>query len=225
MSALQHVQELDQSADVYLYELKGYSQSNPESFFRFTNYAGVSFNGPWVAIACACNSMEITSTSTQPRLELTVSDTLGTVGALMNSIDGAIEGSKLKIIRTKARFLDSGATPSTTNGILQQSNLIITQISSFIPGEAIVIVGSNPVDYGGGETACPSRVATVKCPGTVTYRGSYCTYSGAAMFDLANQPTLDPLKDQCSKSIAGCRARFGPNATLPFGGFPTLQRR
>lgn len=223
MSALQHVQELDQSADVFLYELKGFNQSSPETYFRFTNYAGVSFNGSWIAIACACNSMEITSTSTQPRLELTVSDTLGTVGALMNSIDGAIEGSKLKIIRTKARFLDSGATPSTTNGILQQSNLVITQISSFIPGEAIVLVGSSPLDYGGGETSCPSRAATTKC-GYVYRSGVGCPYSGSAMFNLANQLVTDSREDQCAKTLSACSLRF-PGAVLPTSAFPTLQRR
>jgi lambda family phage minor tail protein L len=139
----------------------------------------------------------------------------------MNSIDGAIEGAKLKVIRTKARFLDSGATPSTTNGILQQSNLVITQISSFIPGEAIVLVGSSPLDYGGGESNCPSRPAHTGCP--YRYRGSEgCLYAGTAMFKLDGSSTTDPKEDKCAKNLSSCALRGN---TLFYGGFPTMQRR
>ena len=34
--------------------------------------------------------------------------------------------------------------------------------------------------------------------------------------------TVDPTKDVCGKRIASCKARFGANAELPFGSFPSV---
>ncbi|MDG6274832.1 phage minor tail protein L, partial [Glaesserella parasuis] len=31
----------------------------------------------------------------------------------------------------------------------------------------------------------------------------------------------DPKKDACSHCLRGCKLRFGANAVLPFGGFPS----
>jgi lambda family phage minor tail protein L len=220
MTALQHVQELDQSADVYLYELKGFRTSNPNETFRFCNQSGVAFGGSWNALACSHNAIEITSTGTQPRIEITISDAAGTVGSLLNEID-AIEGAKLRIIRTKAKYLDSGPLASTTNGILQRSDMVISRVSNFIPGEAIVCEASSPLDMGGGETSCPSRCALNKC--SWVYKSTECSYAGSAMFDLSNNPVIgDPSQDKCAKTLSACKAR---NNTLFFGGFPSLQRR
>jgi lambda family phage minor tail protein L len=223
MTALQHVQELDQSADVFLYELKGFRVSNPNETFRFTNFAGVEYNGFWHPLACSHNAIEITSTGTQPRIEMTISDAANTIGSLLNEID-AIEGAKLRIFRTKARFLGSGATPDTVNGILQRSDMVITRVVNYIPGEAIVCEMSSPLDFGGGETSAPSRCALNKC--SWVYRsGVGCTYTGSAMFKLDNTPTLNPAEDKCAKTLSACKARFGEGAVLPFSGFPSMSRR
>jgi lambda family phage minor tail protein L len=220
MSALQHVQELDQTADVFLYQLSNYSESSPNETFRFTNFAGVVFDASYVAISCSHTAQEISSVSTQPRLDLTIADTLGTVGALLNSIDGAIEGAKLRVIRTKRKFLQDGALFSTSNGILQQSNLVVTQIQSYVPGEAVVLVCSSVLDFGGGETSCPSRSANQGC--SAVYKSVYCGYTGVAKFNLANEPVLTDAEDKCNHALSGCRAR---NNLINYLGFPTLQRR
>ena len=34
--------------------------------------------------------------------------------------------------------------------------------------------------------------------------------------------TVDPAKDVCGKRLSSCKARFGANASLPFGSFPSL---
>jgi phage-related protein len=39
------------------------------------------------------------------------------------------------------------------------------------------------------------------------------------MFDDKNNPTSDPLKDICAKSLTACKLRFGNNP-LSFWGFP-----
>lgn len=53
------------------------------------------------------------------------------------------------------------------------------------------------------------------------YRSAECSYDGGPAADELNQPTSDPAKDKCSKSLNGCKLRFGDNGILPFGGFPT----
>lgn len=219
MTAIQHVQELDQSADVFLYELKGFRTSNPNETFRFTNQSGVSFGGAWNALACSHNAIEISSTGTQPRIEITISDAAGTVGSLLNEID-AIEGAKLRIIRTKVKYLDSSPMASTTNGILQRSDMVVTRLVNFIPMDGATFECSSVLDFGGGEVGCPSRVATNLC--SALYKGVYCGYSGSAMFDLSNNPVLDASQDKCAKTLAACRARQN---VINFGGFPSLQRR
>ena len=213
---LKHIQDLDQDADVFLYDLTNYRQSNPKEVFRFSNMAGVSFNGPYEAIPCSHDVIEITSVSTQPRLEITISDAAGAVTSLIDSVDG-IENAKLTIRRTKVRYLDSGSTPSTS-AILQQSELIVSRVSQFIPGQACIIETQNPIDQ--GNLNLPCRVAHTKC--SWQYRGSYCGYTGNEMFKLDNSPTLDPDEDQCSKDLGGCRVR---NNVINFGGYPALQRR
>lgn len=56
------------------------------------------------------------------------------------------------------------------------------------------------------------------------YRGEGCGYTGRAVADKFDMPTSDPKKDVCSGTLAGCRARFGATAALPFGGFPSADK-
>lgn len=39
------------------------------------------------------------------------------------------------------------------------------------------------------------------------YRGPYCGYAGAAMFDMDDNPTTDPAKDKCPGRLSSCRLR------------------
>lgn len=51
------------------------------------------------------------------------------------------------------------------------------------------------------------------------YRDANCNYTGGPVADRNNQPTTDPAQDKCSKTLGGCKLRFG-DGRLPFGGFP-----
>jgi len=39
---------------------------------------------------------------------------------------------------------------------------------------------------------------------------------------IGSMITVDPAKDICGKRLSSCKARFGANAELPFGSFPSL---
>jgi lambda family phage minor tail protein L len=56
------------------------------------------------------------------------------------------------------------------------------------------------------------------------YRSGECGYGGGPVADYADNPTSDPSKDQCSRTMRGCKKRFGENGELPFGGFPGIAR-
>lgn len=222
LQLLQDVQKLDGDATIFLYQLSKFSLDNPNEVFRFSNMAGVSFNGPYYAIACSHNAVEISNVGSQARVELTLSDAASVVTSLIDGNTDGLEGAELTIRQTRRRFLDDGETPSTS-AIILQSTLIVSRVMSFIPGDRITVECSNPIDYS-GEIGVPARLCSNKCPWV--YRDpDTCGYVGTAMFDLANRPTLNASDDACSKSLAGCRARFPDGAVLPFGGFPSLQRR
>ena len=53
------------------------------------------------------------------------------------------------------------------------------------------------------------------------YRSSQCGYTGGPVADEYDKPTTDPKKDKCSHCLRGCKLRWGKNAVLPFGGFPS----
>lgn len=69
------------------------------------------------------------------------------------------------------------------------------------------------------DTQLPRRqIIANLCP--FGYRGSYCGYAGTAMFDTNDNPVTDPALDACSKTLGGCKKRFGATSVLNFGGFP-----
>lgn len=53
-----------------------------------------------------------------------------------------------------------------------------------------------------------------------------CPYNYGHYFTADDVPTTDPAKDQCSRRLSGCQARYRnlrrPFNVLPFGGFPGL---
>lgn len=58
------------------------------------------------------------------------------------------------------------------------------------------------------------------------YRGPYCGYAGAAMFDLDDNPTTDPAKDRCPGRLSSCRLRAAgfPDQVINFSGCPAADR-
>lgn len=53
------------------------------------------------------------------------------------------------------------------------------------------------------------------------YRGAECGYTGTSYFNAVDQPVGSAGLDVCGKRLSSCKARFGANAPLPFGSFPS----
>ena len=56
------------------------------------------------------------------------------------------------------------------------------------------------------------------------YRGEGCGYDGAPVADEYDEPVDSLELDKCSCSLKACKLRWGKNAVLPFGGFPSVDR-
>lgn len=52
------------------------------------------------------------------------------------------------------------------------------------------------------------------------YRGSYCGYTGSAMFDEDGNVVSDPSLDRCGGRLSDCKKRFGQYEILNYGSFP-----
>lgn len=157
--------------------------------------------------------------------------------ALANNIDGLqgaisalclqyedFAGAKLKVINTLAKYLDAanfgdGNASANTSEYRQQIWYVEQKTSE--NASAVTFELSNPVDFEGAKI--PTRDITSYCHWAVhgRYRLEECGYTGTARFTSQDEPTDDPALDVCSGRLSGCRARFGDNNELPFGGYPS----
>ena len=215
------IQELHQDTFIDLFEVSGYNPDAPFDSFRFCNHSGVQFGGKaYTPIPCAIEMIEYTSEGQQPEPSLSVADPDGIITDLILLYNN-MEGAKVNIIRTQRRYLD-GQPNANSTAILTEANFLIARREQHAPREAINFTLANPIEVDGAKL--PGRICLRTC--VWVYRDpDTCGYTGSIRYTLSNVPTLDPALDKCSKSIIGCRLRFGENAVLPFGGFPGLQRR
>lgn len=158
------------------------------------------------------------------RPKLQVGNFGGTISALCRQYEDLL-GVKLKRRRTLVKYMDAanfaGGNP-TANPAEEYpvETWIITRKANETPAAIEFELGS-PLDLQG--VKLPRRQVVA---GTClwAYRSGECGYAGGPVADYANTPTSDPAKDQCSRTLKGCKLRFGENGELPFGGFPGIAR-
>lgn len=155
-----------------------------------------------------------------PRPTVTISNTLGLATALIIDFNDLV-GAKVTRIRTLKKYLDAVNFTSGTNAtadpyaefareiyIIDRKTLENREVVSFELAAAFDIMG----------VQLPRRqIIQNICPWT--YRGEGCGYAGLDYFDIDDNPTTEAF-DVCSHKLSGCKARFGENNQLPYGGFP-----
>lgn len=158
------------------------------------------------------------------RPKLQVGNFGGTISALCRQYDDLL-WAKLKRRRTLVKYLDAvnfaGGNPTANpDEEYPVETWFITRKVNETPSAIEFDLGS-PLDLQG--VKLPRRQVVA---GTClwAYRSEECGYAGGPVADYANNPTSDPSKDQCSRSMTGCKLRFGENGELPFGGFPGISR-
>lgn len=193
---------------------------------------------PW---AIEARDFERTGDSQQPLPTISVGNIgedqngkpiTGVVSALCLALND-LKGATLIRRRTFARYLDavnfpSGNPTASSTEHLPDERWIISQKSGETP-EVVEFVLSSPLMFDGVQL--PSRQVIANVCGWLTkagpeggYRGAWCGYTGAAMFDKNGNPVTDPALDQCGGLDRDCKARHGQWQPLPFGGFPSADR-
>lgn len=158
------------------------------------------------------------------RPKLQVGNFGGTASALCRQYDDLL-GAKIKRIRTLVKYLDevnfTGGNPAANpDEHYPTETWVITRKVNEVPPTIEFELGS-PLDLQG--VKLPRRQVVA---GTClwAYRSGECGYAGGPVADYANRPTRDPSKDQCSRTMTGCKMRNGDNGELPYGGFPGIAR-
>ena len=174
---------------------------------------------PWPIEA---TGFDATTSGALPRPKLKVANTNGLFSAEVSANDDLL-GCKLTRKRTFARFLDGanfiGGNPEADSG--QHAEDDVWYINQKLTENRYVLEFelSSAFDLMGVEL--PGR-QVLKSACSWRYRGPECGWSGP-YFDRFDNPTIIATDDVCSKSINGCKCRYGRN-TLPFGGYPGATR-
>ncbi|WP_255352893.1 phage minor tail protein L [Achromobacter sp. RTa] len=235
------IQKLDMDGPVDLYTLD-LTQFGGE-FLRFHGYLkigpiywqGEEYN-PWPIVL---DGLETVGEGPPPSPTLSV----GNIGEDHegNPLPGLISGlciqyqdlvgAKVAMIRTLAQFLDAENFPEGNPSAdpteylppevweiewkqSETPQMVVFELSSVMDAEDIQV---------------PDLVVqTSVCAWTRKggYRGPYCAYAGAAMFDEDDNPTTDPARDKCPGLFSSCKARRQgfPDAVMNFLAFPAADR-
>jgi lambda family phage minor tail protein L len=158
-----------------------------------------------------------------PQPKLKIANTSGGISTILDAIrqvnpGNDLIGAKLTRIRTFARFLDAVNFPGSVNPwgtpdstaewpreiyYVIQKSVETRDLCEFTLGSAFDLQG----------VRAPKRQCLSNLCSWV-YRSSECTYTGGRYYTVTNALTINPLEDVCSKTIDGCRARFGEVQTI-----------
>jgi lambda family phage minor tail protein L len=167
------------------------------------------------------SGFEFSGTGQLPRPKIVVANLTGVMTTLLLELDDLL-GAKFTRKRTLAKFLDAANFPSGSNPTADPTAEFADDI--FFVDRKI----SENRDIVEFELASSFDLQGVKLPRRQIiqnicpwkYRGAECGYTGSSSFDANDIPVGSIAQDTCGKRLSSCKARFGQNAELPFGGFP-----
>jgi len=184
-------------------------------------------DGPIVWQGKTYNPMPIEATGfernaagTLPRPTLRVANIGGVVGAYVRAIGGAL-GARVVRRRTLGKYLDAVNFPNGN---------VYADPATFFPDEIYYVsrkAAENSI-WLEMELAARFDVAGIMLPRRQViaatcqwvYRSAECSYAGPPVQDINGNPTSDPAKDACRKTLTACQARFGSNGVLRTSAFP-----
>lgn len=225
--------ELEQGALIELWDidLRHITPTNGSNtageLYRFHNGLNQGRTNIWwqgneyQAYPIKADGFEISGQGPSNRPTLTVSNLYGLVTGIVAHFGQGV-GAKVTRRLVYAEHLDAknfpgGVNPNADPNQEVRSYYIIEQLKSLDDQQATF------------ELASPAETDNAKIPLLMItsdtciwqYRSAQCGYTGGAVADEFDKPTNDLKKDKCSHCIRGCKLRFGDNAILPFGGFPS----
>lgn len=162
---------------------------------------------------------EQTGTGKLPRPTLRASNVGGQFGAYVRSMKDAL-GAKVTRKRTLGKYLDAINFPD--GNPYADPNTHYPDEIFFVARKALensaMIEMELSVAFDVNNVMLPRRqVIAGVCQWK--YRSPECSYTGPPVQDIYGLPTTNPAQDQCRKTLAACKARFG-NGILKSSTFP-----
>ena len=153
----------------------------------------------------------------------------GVISALCLALDDLV-GARVIRRRTLGKYLDAAnfpeGNPSADPGEELPPEIWLIEAKTHEDKETVEFELRSALDFDGEQL--PARQIQANTCGWLSiggYRGPYCGYVGAAMFDRDGNPVTDPTQDKCSGLRIHCQKRFDAQegqefAVINFGGFP-----
>lgn len=204
--------EMDAIVKLFELDISRITNGTGDKFFRFTNEDQIiEWRGKkFTPMPIELTGVDMKSDGTSNRPTLRVGNVEGYMYGVINQFNGLI-GAKLTVYYIEERFL-------YTNPNEYVAAVYMVNAPKEYNKEVATFELALPSETDGFTLPNRTILATV-CP--FAYRGAGCGYDGHAVADIEDN-AIEPHemdKDQCSKSLLGCKARFGANGQLPFGGF------
>lgn len=157
-----------------------------------------------------------------PRPMLRVSNLFGSITALILANNDLI-GSKVTRRRTLVRFLDAvnftgGVNPTEDPTAEFEPDIYYIDRKANENKNVVEFELAASIDLEGVRLPFRQIIQNV-CPWL--YRGAECGYAGLNYYDKNDNLVATEAEDTCSKKLSGCRARFGENSEVPYGGYPS----
>lgn len=171
--------------------------------------------------AVSASGFELRGDGPRPRPAFAVGDVFGALGALARQY-GSLAGATLTRKRTHARYLDAvnfagGVNASADPTAQYPDELWIFDRIRERDHTVIVWELVSPIDL--EDVLLPGRqVRNTTCGSQ--YRSSECGYAGGPVAKVDDTPTSSAGLDECSRTVTGCKLRFGATAELPIDIFP-----
>ena len=140
---------------------------------------------------------------------------------LCQALDDMV-GATVTRRRTFAKYLDADnfedGNPTADPTKEYRPELWFIERKADETSEFVAFELSSALDFNGVNLPRRQIIAN-QCPWP-KYRGPGCGYTGPPVADELDQPTDDPLLDNCGKRLQSCKLRLWPDGVLNFGGFP-----
>lgn len=210
------VQKLEVGEIIELFEVDATTLGG--EIYRFHGYASesvITWQGleysPWPLEA---KGFAMSGSGRMPTPSLSLGNVGGFITALVVFFNDLV-GSTVIRRRTLGKYLDGRPEADPTEEFPPEYWYI--EMKSGEDSEKVMFELSCALNFQGVQLPRRQIVAN-NCPWR--YRGADCGYNGPPVATEYDIITTDAALDKCGKRVNSCKLRFGPDAPLPYGGFP-----
>ena len=226
----EELNKLAPSAVIELFELDGTAASiGVDQVYRF--HAGVneqiSGNIVWNGQTYQRYPVEATGFTYEgggqlPRPTISISNVLSLGTTLVLEYNDLV-GATVTRIRTLKKYLDAvnftSETNATADPFAEFPREIFIVDRKVAENRAVVSFELSATFDVAGVKLPRRQIIQNICPWT--YKGEGCGYTGTNYFDINDNSVTSASADVCGHRLSSCKLRFGENAEIPYGGFPS----